>query len=90
MRLEWDEAKRQKTLLERGLDFADAAVVFSSEHFDLIDDKQEYGELRYLTFGYLEARVVTIVWTPRSDRRRIISMRHVHDDEIDKRKRSLD
>lgn len=90
MKLEWDEAKRQKTLIERGLDFADAAIVFGDEHFDLIDDKQEYGEIRYLTFGYLDARVVTIVWTPRGDRRRIISMRHVRENELEKRKRSLD
>lgn len=90
MQLEWDEEKRQKTLMERGLDFADAVIVFEGEHFDLIDDKQDYGEIRYLTFGYLGARVVTIVWTPRNDRRRIISMRHVHNDELEKRKRSLD
>ncbi len=90
MKLEWDEAKRQKTLIERGLDFADAVIVFGGEHFELIDDKQDYGEIRYLTFGYLDARVVTIVWTPRNDCRRIISMRHVRDDELEKRKRSLD
>ena len=90
MKLEWDETKRQKTLLERELDFADATIISEGEHFDLIDDKQDYGEIRYLTFGFLEARMVTVVWTPRSDRRRIISMRHVHDDEIEKRKRSLD
>ena len=90
MKLIWDELKRQKTLKERGLDFADAAIVFAGEQFDLIDDKYDYGEIRYLTFGFLDGRAVTVVWTPRIDARRIISMRYVHADELEKRKRSLD
>ena len=90
MQIEYDENKRRKTLAERGLDFIDAPLVFSSEHFDLIDDKFEYGEIRYLTFGFLNGRSVSLVWTPRGEGRRIISMRHVHADELEKRKRSLD
>jgi uncharacterized protein len=90
VKLTWDEAKRQKTLQERELDFVDSTIVFAGEHFDLIDDKHDYGELRYLTFGFLNERVVTIVWTPRNDSRRIISMRYVHAEELEKRKRNLD
>lgn len=90
MNISYDETKRQKTLLERGLDFADAPKVFGGEHFDLIDDKEDYGEIRYLTFGFFEGRAVTVVWTPRNEGRRIISMRYVHADELEKRKRSLD
>jgi uncharacterized protein len=90
MKLSRDEAKRQKTLKERGLDFADAEIFFANEHFDIIDDKNDYGELRYLSYGFLDGRVVTIVWTPRGRTRRIISMRHVHAGEIEKQRRSLD
>ena len=90
MDISFDEKKRRKTLAERGLDFLDAPIVFSSEHFDLIDDKFDYGEIRYLTFGFLAGRAVSLVWTPRGESRRIISMRHVHADELERRKRSLD
>ena len=32
MRVTFDSAKREKTLAERGLDFADAALVFADRH----------------------------------------------------------
>ncbi|EJL21125.1 BrnT family toxin [Novosphingobium sp. AP12] len=90
MEIEFDEAKRSRTLAERGLDFADAPLVFANEHFDLPDERIEYGEERYLTFGWLKGRAVTIVWTPRGLRRRIISMRFVHGKELRSRKRGMD
>jgi len=77
----YDPAKRQKTLVERGLDFEDAAGVFAGLHLDRLDDRHDYGEDRYQTYGLLNDRVVMIVWTPRQDSRRIISMRLCHEDE---------
>jgi uncharacterized DUF497 family protein len=77
----WDERKRRKTLAERGLDFADADSLFAGTHFTLNDDRRDYGEPRLITAGYIEDRFVVIVWTPRGDARRIISMRHGHAEE---------
>lgn len=90
MEITFDPAKRQKTLEERGLDFADAARVFAGEHFDVADERFDYGEARYLTFGWIDGRAVSLVWTPRGEGRRIISMRHVHAKEHEARKRALD
>ena len=81
MRLTWDEAKRAATLTQRGLDFADAAEVFADDHFTASDDRRDYGEPRYITAGRLRDRFVVLVWTPRGDSRRIISMRRGHADE---------
>jgi uncharacterized DUF497 family protein len=81
MAITWDEAKRAKTLAERGLDFADAAKVFQGDQFTRRDDRHTYGEVRYITAGYLETRFVVIVWTPRGNSRRIISMRYGHEQE---------
>lgn len=89
MIIEFDSAKREKTLLERGLDFADAGLVFDGLHFVARDDRFEYGEERFLTVGTLNGRVVVIVWTPRSDARRIISMRYANDREISRFKKNL-
>jgi uncharacterized protein len=81
MTVTWNEAKRAKTLAERGLDFADAEKVFAGDHFDRIDNRRDYGEARFITAGYLEGRFVIVTWTPRDGGRRIISMRHGHADE---------
>ena len=88
MDISFDEAKRQLTLEKRGLDFLDAPRVFEGQHFDVIDDSQDYGELRILTYGELDGRPVTVVWTERDQTRRIISMRHVHAKEIARRRRT--
>jgi uncharacterized protein len=77
----WDEAKRQSTLAERGLDFADAELVFAGRRVTLPDGRHDYGEPRFITAGWLRDRFVIVVWTPRDDGRRIISMRHGHADE---------
>jgi uncharacterized DUF497 family protein len=81
MRLTWDEAKRQRTLKERGLDFADANLVFAGRSMTLPDERRDYAEPRFITAGWLRGRFVVIVWTPRDGSRRIISMRYGHADE---------
>jgi uncharacterized protein len=90
MDVSFDPAKRLETLEHRGLDFLDAPRVFAGDHFTILDDRQDYGEERFLTFGELEGRHVVVVWTWREEGRRIISMRHAHDEEIENRKRALD
>ena len=81
MRITFDSAKRDKTLSERGLDFADAAAVFAGVTLDLIDDRFTYPEVRWITAGYLKGRMVVLVWTPEDGGRRIISMRKANDRE---------
>jgi uncharacterized protein len=81
MMISWDEAKRQKTLEERGLDFTDAAKVFAGRTITVPDDRRPYGEERKITAGWLFDRFVIVVWTPRGEDRRIISMRYGHADE---------
>ena len=75
MKIEFDDEKRQRTLDDRGLDFADAAIVFSGPKFTILDDRADYGEERFLTVGYLDDRLVAVIWTRRGAARRVISMR---------------
>ena len=82
MQLCWDETKRQATQANRGLDFADAAVVFSGAVFELEDARKDYGEKRMSTFGLLQRSFVVLVWTLRGADRRIISMRYANEREI--------
>jgi uncharacterized protein len=75
VKIEFDAAKRDKTLVERGLDFADARPVFRGRHKIVLDDRKDYGEPRFITIGWLDGRMVVLVWTPMGAGRRIISMR---------------
>jgi uncharacterized DUF497 family protein len=74
----WTEAKRLKVLQERGLDFARAGEVFAGRTATSPTHGGPTGETRCVTAGFLDARMVVLVWTPRGDGRHIISMRHAH------------
>jgi uncharacterized DUF497 family protein len=79
--ISFDPTKRERTLVERGLDFADAALVFDGEVRTAPDERRDYGEDRYITAGHLRGRLVVMVWTPRGQSRHVISMRHCHERE---------
>ena len=81
MRVTFDPAKRQRTLLDRGIDMNRAREVFNGVHMTRIDDRRDYGEPRFVTVGWLDARLVVLVWTPKRRSKRIISMRHCHERE---------
>jgi len=82
--LEWDEAKRQKTLRERGLDFADIAFIDQASLVSEGDTRRDYGEVRVSSFAYLHGRLINFCWTPRTGRIRIISLRKANDRERQK------
>jgi uncharacterized DUF497 family protein len=90
MLISFDPAKRDLTVQERGLDFADAAEVFAGRHTVVEDDRFEYGEKRFISAGFLRARMVVLVWTPRGDARHIISMRYCHAKEERRWRKHLD
>jgi hypothetical protein len=39
----FDPAKRERTLAERGLDFADAAEALDGPKFQFVNDRRDYG-----------------------------------------------
>ncbi|MGC3874886.1 BrnT family toxin [Halomonas sp. GXIMD04776] len=90
MKLSFDAHERDQTLKARGLDLEDATDVFSGHHFTLRDARKDYAEIRYITVGMMQARMVIIVWTPRDGARRIISMRKANEREQRKCRSRLD
>ena len=91
MRVTFDPAKRLITLRERGIDFAiDAAKVFAGRITTVTDDRFDYGEIRFSTAGWLNGRMVTVIWTRRGDARHIISMRFCRAREIKKLIKNFD
>lgn len=81
MPIEFDPDKRALTLAHRGLDMAEAEIVFGSPSLTIEDDRMDYGEPRYITIGTLRGRMVVLVWTPRGAAHRIISMRKANERE---------
>lgn len=89
--IEYDEAKRLKILAERDLDLRDdPPQVFAHDHIEVEDDRRDYGEPRYRVWGFLRGRRVNLVWTPRGEARRIITMRYAHEEEHEAIFRTLD
>ena len=68
-------------MAERGLDFADAEMVFEGVTFELEDTRQDYGEQRIICFGLLAGRMVVIGYTPRGADRHVFSMRKANERE---------
>jgi uncharacterized DUF497 family protein len=89
VKLSYDPHKRARTLAERGLDFDDAVQVFAGATVDFVDDRYDYGETRWLSFGHLGQRMVAVVWTRRGDTRHVISMRKANGREQEKYGRQL-
>ena len=81
MAITYDPSKRARTFTERGLDFEDAVLVFAGTTVELVDDRQNYGELRIVCYGLLHGRVVVIGYTPRGEDRHVFSMRKANDRE---------
>ena len=65
----------------RGLDMARAEEVFTGATKTVEDRRRIYGEARYITIGYLDERMVILVWTRRRGSRRLISMRKANERE---------
>jgi len=81
MRITFDPAKRKTTLAERGLDFADAALVFAGVTLEIEDIRKNYGEPRILCYGRLAGRMIVVGYTPRGADRHVFSMRKANERE---------
>ncbi len=82
--LEWDPAKRALNLVNHGVDFAGLAEFFSDpELLERLDTRKEYGETRIQALGQHADRVLFVVYTWRSGKRRLISARRANDDECE-------
>lgn len=81
MLIDFDPAKRDWTLRERGLDFLDAGQVFGEPSLTLRDARFDYPEERFQTFGLTGDRLAIVVWTPIPGGVRVISMRKCNDRE---------
>ena len=76
MEFEWDPAKSDRCLRQRGFAFADLLPAFSDPGHRVAPDLRfDYGEERYQLYGHVEGRLYVIVFTQRGSAIRIIPAR---------------
>jgi uncharacterized DUF497 family protein len=81
---QWDEAKAAENYAKRGVSFETAIKVFGDPFaVERLDDREDYGEERFILIGTAEEAVVTVVYTERNGRFRIISARRATRHEQD-------
>lgn len=79
---EWDEPKNQSNLIKHALRFEYAVLVFLDDNgIDFEDSRYDYGARRYITTGFIENKLYTVVYTKRNHKIRVISARRAHREE---------
>lgn len=64
---EWDEEKAALNLAKHGVSLLRAAEIFANEMLEKIDDREDYGELRFIALGRVETEVYRVVYTWRGE-----------------------
>ena len=76
LEFEWDDAKDAANKAKHGVGFAVARNIFNDVFaIERIDDRQDYGEERYVVIGNVEGRLLSVTYTMRGETIRIISAR---------------
>ena len=73
MKLEWDDEKRRQNISKHGVDLIYAALIFEGPTHDKIDDRQDYGEERFISLGFVDGTAFVVVHTQRGENIRLIS-----------------
>jgi len=75
MKYEWDENKNAVNRKKHKVDFNQAVEFEWDSAVEYIDDRRDYGEIRYCALGYIGVRIFHLTFTYRDETIRIISFR---------------
>jgi uncharacterized DUF497 family protein len=82
MEFEWDDIKATTNFRKHRLRFEDAIAVFDDPHrVEWICSEPDDDEERYMVVGRLGWSIVSVVYTERGDKARLISAREANKDE---------
>lgn len=82
MRVQFDPAKNERNIRDRGLPFESAAKFDFDTALVAVDDRREYGEARYVALGYLAERLHVLCFAETPDGIRVISFRKANAREV--------
>ena len=81
---EWHHAKARSNYTKHGVSFDTAKRAFADPlAVEVLDDSGDYGEERFLLIGMVEGELLSVVYTPRQGRYRLITARRATKDEQD-------
>jgi uncharacterized DUF497 family protein len=87
---DWDEEKNAANIKNHGIDFLDAALIFENPTIEAIDDRSDYGEIRWRALGLSGETVLHVIYTWRGENIvRIISARRASRDDAEKYYREI-
>jgi len=79
MDFERDEHKDRANRRKHGVSFVEAREIFEGPVLTWLDDRQDYGEERYLSIGALsQSAVIVVTHTHRNGKTRLISARRAN------------
>jgi hypothetical protein len=82
LEFEWDQAKARSNLEKHGVSFLTAAAIFLNERLERVDDREDYGEVRWIALGRVDIEVYRVVYTWRAENFvRIVSAQRASKDE---------
>ena len=87
MEFEWDPDKNEANIRKHGFDFEEAAQVLLDDYYQERSDRG--GERRWIAVGALRGRIITVVYTRRSESYRIISARRAREHEREKYRQKI-
>lgn len=90
MRFEWDEAKNEINIRKHGIDFADVKDMFNHPMLTLLDDREDYGEERWIGLGWIHQLIGVVIYVERHENTvRIISARKATKREVHRYEQSI-
>jgi uncharacterized DUF497 family protein len=78
----FDAAKNERNIATRSLSFERAAEFDFLQAKTLIDDRRDYGEIRFRAFGPLDGRLHALVYAETPKGIRVISFRRANKREV--------
>ena len=81
MAFDWDKKKRKTNIKKHGIDFFELKEVFEKPMLTRIDNREDYGESRWISLGNLDGKIVVLVYTEEENNVRLISARRATKNE---------
>ncbi len=78
----FDPEKDRRNQAKHGVSLALAEVLFLGPCVTMTDDRFDYGEMRQIAFGLINARLFACVYSDRNGERRVISLRKANPREV--------
>jgi len=82
VRITYDPAKNERNIRNRGLSFDSAARFDFEGALYAVDQRHDYGEMRYIAMGMLGVRLHVLCFAETADGIRVISFRKANAREV--------